>query len=472
MKKIFGILLVAILVLAGCGSGDASKVITWQLVGTPPADEKIVEDSINSYLKDELGKDYTIDFIYFDYGTYNDKLKLKIQSGEEMDIFFTPEWALDYTKNSKEGRNVDLTDALNSSLADTHAAVDPSFWAGAEVDGKVYAVPTNKEIGVQTYGVFNQVYVDKYGIDTEKINTEEEFVAVLRDIKLKEPNLKPFLADIGTHWALTLGLDCAPGTQDQICFDPQEPEAGYRFVYDIPRYNEFMQRLNGYIKEGIVVTNTLELWDNKTTDFFCSLQQGYPGAETSWEKDWEKQLSSHPIQDPLVTTNSTRGSLNAISSTSKNIDESIDFLNLANTDPKIRNTMAYGVEGTHYTLEDDQVKISKTGVDNYSVGIYEQGNYMIMKTTVGTDKNSWDLIKKANEEKINSPALGFVPDYKEFSDVITNFASLMEQKHRTSLIMGQSDNLQADLDAFRKDADQIKLDSLLSSINEQFKNWK
>ena len=86
----------------------------------------------------------------------------------------------------------------------------------------------------------------------------------------------------------------------------------------------------------------------------------------------------------------------AVNANTKHPVECIKFLNLLNTDPEIRNLFNYGIEGVHYTLDEQGQVVPNTDKDShgdllpdapasrYSGVQYTQGNWFILKT-MGSD---------------------------------------------------------------------------------------
>ncbi len=58
-----------------------------------------------------------------------------------------------------------------------------------------------------------------------------------------------------------------------------------------------------------------------------------------------------------------KGAMMAISTASKNPERAMMFLNLLNTDPYLMTLLNFGVEGTHYTLKDNEVVFSDKRAD-------------------------------------------------------------------------------------------------------------
>ncbi|MBO9600654.1 MAG: sugar ABC transporter substrate-binding protein, partial [Cohnella sp.] len=66
-------------------------------------------------------------------------------------------------------------------------SLDPRFLEGGKVDGKIYAIPTNKEIGESHTIMLRKDIVDKYGFDVSSIQTLEDLEPWLETIKKNEP---------------------------------------------------------------------------------------------------------------------------------------------------------------------------------------------------------------------------------------------------------------------------------------------
>lgn len=58
------------------------------------------------------------------------------------------------------------------------------------------------------------------------------------------------------------------------------------------------------------------------------------------------------LEDPVVTNDATRGSIFGIYQKCKNPEKAYEFLKLWNTDPAVKNAIAFGVEGVDYNLVD------------------------------------------------------------------------------------------------------------------------
>ncbi len=63
--------------------------------------------------------------------------------------------------------------------------LNPLFLEGAAVNGEIYALPTNKELGWQAMWIFNKDLVDKYDMDLSQVSDLESLEPLLQVIKRK-----------------------------------------------------------------------------------------------------------------------------------------------------------------------------------------------------------------------------------------------------------------------------------------------
>lgn len=115
---------------------------------------------------------------------------------------------------------------------------------------------------------------------------------------------------------------------------------------------------------------------------FCKMSSGGPYSDMLWSNDRGYEVVTQQISPKIVTTESTRGGIMAVSAKTLYPDACVSFLNALNTDPDIRNLINFGIENVHYTLTDSgQVRRIS---DAYSGVQYTQGNWFILKTTEGS----------------------------------------------------------------------------------------
>jgi putative aldouronate transport system substrate-binding protein len=83
---------------------DISKEVSlkWMYHGSTVTDDKAVMEKINTYLKDKINA--KLEMVWCTWGDFDDRVKLAINGGDAMDIYFTCSWSADeYGAYFKEG---------------------------------------------------------------------------------------------------------------------------------------------------------------------------------------------------------------------------------------------------------------------------------------------------------------------------------------------------------------------------------
>jgi raffinose/stachyose/melibiose transport system substrate-binding protein len=204
-----------VLVLAGCGSKDGKgkdgkitlKVINYH-VGTDFA-APYFDYLFTEFVKTDAGKNIVFDFEEMPTtDAFNQKIKLLISSGDLPDVVLTG--GNNFTEMAaRAGKIADLTSYFNDD-PEWKGIFDPASLDYNSVDGKIYAVPTQKEV---TFLYYNKELFQKAGITPPAVafETWEEFFAVCE--KFKAQGIIPVgmdTADFG--WLSNLWFSALIGT--------------------------------------------------------------------------------------------------------------------------------------------------------------------------------------------------------------------------------------------------------------------
>ncbi|AYE33957.1 ABC transporter substrate-binding protein [Clostridium septicum] len=458
------------LALTGCGNSSTSDKkdgetvnLTWYTIGQEPKDLSLVEDEINKYLKDKINA--TIDMKFADFGDYDQKLSVVINSGEAFDLAFTCSWAGNYVGNARKGAFLELDSYLDTTGKDMKNEIDERFWNGAKVEGKTYAVPNQKELGVQPMWVFTKELVDKYNIPYQDIKDLEDLEPWLKLIKEKEPDVVPLYIDKNLSPPQYFDMFSEP-----FGIEYADESLTVKNIFDTDKFKSTLKTLRKYYELGYINTDGAIAKYDKTVKRFVTKADGQPYAEGLWAKDVGYPLVATPIMDTYITSASTTGSMIAVSKNSKNPEKAVEFLNLLNTDEKLRNLVNYGVEGTHYEkVGDKQVKLLPRSID-YSVAYFSVGN--LFKTDVlDTEPTSkWEEFEEFNKNSKVSPALGFKFNPEPVSTQIAGISNAYQEFR--ALIFSGSVDIDEYIDKLNTKLKEQGMDDVIKEMQKQVDEWK
>jgi putative aldouronate transport system substrate-binding protein len=307
--------------------------------------------------------------------------------------------------------------------------------------------------------------VEKYGLDVSgEIDTFEELDTAFRTIKAGEGenfytlnmNNEGFNGAIIDYDGLAAGF---PPIGVRI-----DDES--RTVVSVFEQEDVMgdlRILHGWYMDGMINPDAAVVREGPKPNHFLT-GQGWPGAEVGWAlNSGIEEFKVFQVTDPLYTTGSIQGSLNAISTGSNYKEESLKFLELANLDHKLRDMLAYGIEGTHFEYVSENVVKKLT--DTWTLPGYQQATFFTMSTIEGQQTDSWEQVKKLNEVAKSSVCLGFMINMEPINDQLANCRTVWE-KYRAELQTGTSDPDVA-IPALRKELRANGFDEIMAEAQAQ-----
>lgn len=504
-KKLLSILLSAALMLSvftGCegkdkseddpSSGDKGQVsdtndsdtselkpveLTWYFIGNgQQKDVAMVEEKINEYIKDKINA--TVKLQCYTWGEeYDNKLSQMIASGQEFDICFTAAWANNYVTNGSKGAFVALNDDKN--LFETYAPktmelLGEDFLSGSQIDGINYGIPANKEKAHAWGFIFNKSLVDKYKLDIDSVKSLEDLEPLLKVIKDNEPNVYALEALAGESpyklldWD-TVGDDKCPGvvtndSEDLKVFNEFDTEEAMELFKTMRKYY-----LAGYIRQDAMTVTDYNA-DEAAGKIFCATKSLKPGKDDETTLSTGIEWTQAYITSPVISNRDTMGSLQAISTTSKNPERALMFLELFNTDEYLNNLVNYGVEGIHYEKVEDKIIKAGSGVDGYNPATgWMFGNQFINYLYENEDAEKWVKFEEFNESAITTNTLGFNFDASPVKSQIAAINSLWDE-YVPALETGSVDPEEY-LPKFIEELKRAGIDDVIAEKQKQLDTW-
>ncbi len=455
--------------------------LNWYLPGTPQKDTEQMEQALNEYLKDKINA--TIKLNLVDWGSWSDKFPVLLASGDNVDIMFTAGWS-QFAQSVARGFFTDLTELLPKYAPNTYANLPKPLLNGATVNGKLYALPTSKEIA-HTYGFgYSVELAEKFGVaeDLQKFETQmpklEDLEPILKKVKEQDSSISPLGGSVSQDYA-AIFTDFDP-VGDQNIPGKLYPNSDTKVINELetPEYLALLRTVHKYYKEGYVRQDAISVKDEspfkKGQKIFLISGVTKPLANEELGSSYGYQMKQFSVSKPFITSNDTQGSMNAVATTSKNPERALMFLELVNSDPFVNNTLNYGVENVHYVKKGDNVIDFAPGVDAQNTGynpnaFWEFGNQFLNYFRVGQNTAKWEQFKAYNDSGVPSKILGFNFDAEP---VKTEIAAVINVKNELwpSIATGTVDpdeNLSKLIDKLKK----AGLDKIIAEKQRQIDEW-
>lgn len=473
--------------LSGCGSGGEKNAngddvveLVWYQVGDTQKDSQMVIDKVNEYITDKIGVKLKVNYV--GWGDYNQKMQVIINTGDRWDMCFTCSWANDYLQNVTKGAFLELDELLQNEGKGVYEAVDERFWEAAKVDGKIYGVPSEKEIGSSPMWVFTKEYVDKYNIPYQDIHTLEDLEPWLEVIKQNEPDVVP----------LYLTQDYTAPTYFDKIQDPVGVEFGddsmkVQNVFNTEKMKSTLETMRKYYKAGYINKDAATTADDKSVKRFVTKGDGQPYAELIWGKDLGYEVVASEIMETQITNASARGAMTAINKNSEHPEKAMELINLINTDQYLRNLLNYGIEGVHWDkvpvdeaelaaaegkpyIYDCKVKLNEEKRKDYSVPYWVQGGLFNTYVLENEPIDKWATFKEFNDAAEEAPTFGFDFDLSPVSTQVAGFRNILDEFGK-ALYTGSVEPSEY-LPQMEKKFEATGIDQVIDEMQKQIDDWK
>lgn len=428
-------------ILTGCTkdeqreSGKEAVELIWYQIGDEQKDTEMVLKKANEYILEKIGVKVSI--VSVGGGEYNQKMQTVINTGKEWDLCFSSSWANDYLQNANKGAFLALDDLVKDTQM--YRNIDRRFWEAAKVQGSIYGVPSEKEIGNMPMWVFTKEYVDKYDIPYQELHDLEDLEPWLKVIQENEPDVIPMY--VTRDYTAPVYMDLI---QDPVGIEYGDETLTVRNVFETDRMKETLRTMRRYYEAGYINQDAAVASDDKTRKRFVTKGDGQPFAEFVWGNDLGYEVVVSPIMDTSITNASARGALTAVNAQSRHPEEAVELLNLINTDEYLRNLLNYGIEGVHWEraevpeeeakeaegkpyIYDTKIRLKEGAAKNYSVLYWVQGGLFNTYVLENEPIDKWAVFKEFNDASEEAPSFGFDFNLEPVSTQAAGFRSVLDE---------------------------------------------
>ena len=394
----------------------------------PPQDLATVQTELSKVLKKKINA--TIKLTAYTLAEYTSKVSGAIAANVEFDVCYTSPDINPYITNVQREAFYPLDKLLPKYAPKTWAEIPQEIWDQTRVDGKIYG-SVNEQIFPRTYCFdarsslnISDFLNEKYnGITTDEIYTlgkdafvfMEEYLEWLKNNNrgaggkiYKIDTASALLAyygfdDLGTGMVTPGAVKVTDGTYTVVNqFESQEYQNLLNIFYD--------WKTKGYIDDGV---SNYDLT-----------------PDTTWKPGY-RSGNLLRLSEPHYFTSYVIGSMNAISSTSKNPARAMKFIELLRTDEEVHNILQYGVEEVHYIKDPDNANrigafIPGSGYNNKNFG-WGLGCEFISYLLPEQADNQWDLVKEINNNTEISKIIGFTFDASRIKQKIADCKAVVNE---------------------------------------------
>jgi putative aldouronate transport system substrate-binding protein len=391
---------------------------TWLFPGFDAQDDKdMVVRAINDKLT-ELGyPGLTVKLNGMDWGSWDSATPI-VLSGGNYDLVFCPAWASFYSDAMDGGAwtHWDNYIDLIPEFARLLAPYREYLYSADPDDRHIYRIPGIKEYGTYLCEArWNKTVADKLGITD-----------ALRNIKTVydlEPYLEMYKNAYGSRGMAVLAVDTNALVN---CFMPQADAfiATYEVDTDMyrtgafaPWFDEYIRvRKDWYAKGYIPDYQQTMTWDDLVRmygpeSFLVYFNTGKPGGEAELNQTARETLGfewgTTFLTDAYITSETLMGVAWGINAKSENPEAVAFVYELFATNKELTNLINFGIEGTHYTLDDTATLRQIQPARYFPNLMWMLGNRMLCHRLPGEPENLGQIYQEINDTAIRLPNFGF-----------------------------------------------------------------
>ncbi len=442
--------------------GDATTEATNEVAA---AASKILQEKYNT----------TLEIVRIGYGSFQQEVNLMLSSGEKLDLM--PNFAFSVTTAANSGQILDLDDLLKEYGGDMYAQVSEADWACVKVDGKIYAVPNNKE-KAQGYGIaMVSSVLDALNYDVSNLKTEDDLTELFRLVKENYPDMYPLVSDNGEMGYSFNRRDDLGGDYGVLedCFTDSTTVVNWT---ETDTYRKIIEQRYAWAQEGLIMpdasTNTENAYSlmaaGKGFAYFTNTK---PGIANEWERKAGVPITVVEFVEPFSTTSGVANQWFIVHNSEKP-ERAMEVLNEMYTNPELADILINGIEGEHYVKDTvNGVLRYPEGVDasntTYSSVAWAWLNELISTPWEADGPDIWKETLAFNESAHNSIAKGFMWNNSNVLNEITA-CNNVKAKYQNALECGSLDPAEA-LTRYNQELKDAGVDRIVAEKQAQLDAW-
>jgi putative aldouronate transport system substrate-binding protein len=437
MKKLFiRAAAAAALSLCGCaGSGGAGgvPVLVWWQIGS--AQGGMAEDLavINDYIQEKIG--VRVDIKQAGWGDAAQRFTTMINAGEYYDILFTD--ITSYNRYAALGAFADLTELLPEQAPALWDFIPQVLWEGVKIRGRIYSVPTYKDSSKALYHFWDHGIVEKYGLDINDTSWAG-LDRSLRRIKAGEgERYYPLVLARSSNNFIFDRYDSLAADLQPLGARIDDKERRALNTLEQSDVQEALRYLHAWYEDGLINPDANMIDETpKYRPFFMT--QAWPAVAASYASSAGiERYDAVRFFGPSYSTDSIQGSMNGVNANSRYKNEALKLLELANTDRKLRDMLAYGIEGKHFTYVNGGEAVRRDRTD-WPLINYQIASYFTESPEDTAPPGYWEEVLALNEAAEPSVMLGFIMDLEPVRSEIIKCRNVW-LRYSTDLNTGASD---------------------------------
>jgi len=441
------------------------------------ADAPLIEDAINEITLNKINTKVSLQL--YPYSSYDQQITLMQSGNEPLDLIFVTN--ANYSSYVSRNQLLQLDELIDKYGAGIREALGDYLDATA-IDGKLYIVPTIRDLAKYYAVNMRKDLVDKYNIDTSAIKDIYDLTPILKKVKEGEgADFYPLVTAAAGRSILSYYVKYDPlGDAIGVLLNDGLDNTKVVLYEETEEYRELVKLVHDWYEAGYImrdITTTQEGYSSllKAGKGFAYLN----GAKAGYAEQATRNVGAPILTIPLTPTIANTASVTqvnwGISVTSKYPDAATKYLNLMYSDKDLVTLLCWGIEGKHYKIYEDGFAYYPEGVDGDSSGWtlnmgYAMGNQFLSPLWRGEQPNLWEQMKKDNDTALRSKALGFTFNSENVKTELAAVNSVRSQ-YRMLIECGLADPDSGIIEEYVAKMKEAGVDKIIAEKQAQLDAW-
>ena len=485
VKKLFlyTIIFSVSFMLSGCAdkyhtedTGKPENIDTVQIVmfdDSQPKDEALVENAVSKITREKIQANVDIETIV--YTGYTSEYNLLLSENPKIDLICM----LPGSDVMKSLVSMDLLQPLEELLdfygQDIENTLGGSLKSG-EYRQHQYSIPSIRQSGHMDGVILLREMIDKYNIDVSRLKSWQDLDDIFAIIHENEPQLT-VLAPVRRDWGLAsymVNTDNLGGRNSGVLLNGGLDDLKVVNYFESEEYKQAVYKVREWYTKGYIDQDVL--FQQESHRNLMSQGQVFSYFNLITMDDNQEHHSipkiSVPLMDCVATTDTSQQVLWGIPSASANPQKAMQFLNLMYSDKEIVNLLQYGIEGVHYTIQENGTMLHEmdaTEKSGYFRKYTQSGNLDLLITSqvLGPD---FSQKKQALEDETKySKAYGFVFDTTALETELSAIQAVLDI-YQLPLELGTVDP-DTELPIMLEKLREAGIDQVIAEKQRQLNHW-
>lgn len=436
-----------------------------------------VTEKINEITVPKIGAKIHVN--YLEQNEYFSQYNRIVSGADDTDLITS---FYDYaSEEANQGLFYPLDDLLEKYGSDLKALYSEHDWEAAKINHVIYGIPGGQSVSWVVGFEYNKKVADKLGLDLSRIEEMEDWGNILEEVHQSCPQMYGAVSAVGAN----IGNGMNPsnkwdGLMDSlgvIVYD-EEPNQ-IENLFETETYEKYLKMWRSWYEKGYIqpdMATTSDTFNELTKD--GKAFSAFVGMSSydmyEYQPDDSAETGFVQIGKPHKFTGSAGRVQWNVLADSKHPDLAVKFLNLLATDREVADLFLYGEEGVNYQVKEDGTYTFMNGENEENAAYHPQltlpNQYIAGRWESMRDIESLkSLVKKADEEAIESPAYGFCFDASEVTGQIINCRKVMD-KYADLLESGAVD-VDVVLPKFCEELKMAGIDEVIRQKQQQYSEF-